>query len=376
MFSFLSSMTGSLPSFLTAIVAFLFVLTLIVFVHELGHYLVARWCGVRVEVFSVGFGREIVGRTDRHGTRWRLSLIPLGGYVKFFGDFNEASMPDPEAQAMSAAERAVALPFQPVWKRAAIVAAGPLANFLLAIVIFAASYMVYGQQMMPPRVAAVVEGGAAAQAGFQPGDLVLSIDGKPIESFADIQRTVSLRAGDVLRFEVERKNQVLTLTVVPQSTEVTGLGGKQRMGRIGLQGIADIKQAVVKTYGPADALVMAVKETGRQIGDNLRFITRAFEGKAELSQLSGPIGIARVAGEVASVSLISLIALAATLSVSIGLVNLFPIPILDGGHLVLLAYEAVAGRPLNAKAQEWAFRAGFVLLIGLMTFSVVNDIVR
>lgn len=376
MFSFLSSMTGSLPSFLTAIVAFLFVLTLIVFVHELGHYLVARWCGVRVEVFSVGFGREIVGRTDRHGTRWRLSLIPLGGYVKFFGDFNEASMPDPEAQAMSAAERAVALPFQPVWKRAAIVAAGPLANFLLAIVIFAASYMVYGQQMMPPRVAAVVEGGAAAQAGFQPGDLVLSIDGKPIESFADIQRTVSLRAGDVLRFEVERKNQVLTLTVVPQSTEVTGLGGKQRMGRIGLQGIADIKQAVVKTYGPADALVMAVKETGRQIGDNLRFITRAFEGKAELSQLSGPIGIARVAGEVASVSLISLIALAATLSVSIGLVNLFPIPILDGGHLVLLAYEAVAGRPLNAKAQEWAFRAGFVLLMGLMTFSVVNDIVR
>ena len=374
--SFLAAMTGSVPGFLTAIAAFLFVLTLIVFIHELGHYLVARWCGVRVEVFSVGFGREIIGFDDRHGTRWRLSLIPLGGYVKFFGDFNEASMPDPEVDKMSAADRAVALPFQPVWKRAAIVAAGPLANFLLAIVIYAATFMLVGQQIMPPKVAGVVPGGAAAQAGFQPGDLILSIDGKPVESFADIQRIVSLRAGDRLSFDVERKNQLITLEVVPQNTEVTGLGGKQRMGRIGLQGVADINQMVVKTYGPGEAVVMAVRETGRVINDNLRFITRAFEGKADLSQLSGPIGIARVAGEVASISLISLIALAAMLSVSIGLVNLFPIPILDGGHLVLLAYEGVVGRPLNPMVQEWAFRAGFVLLIGLMIFSVVNDVTR
>jgi regulator of sigma E protease len=374
--SFLAAMTGSVPGFLTAIAAFLFVLTLIVFIHELGHYLVARWCGVRVEVFSVGFGREIVGFDDRHGTRWRLSLIPLGGYVKFFGDFNEASMPDPEAERMSAADRAVALPFQPVWKRAAIVAAGPLANFLLAILIYAGTFMLVGQQIMPPKVAGVVPGGAAAQAGFQPGDFILSIDGKPVESFADVQRIVSLRAGDRLIFEVERKNQLVTLEVVPQNMEVTGLGGKQRMGRIGLQGVADINQVIVKTYGPSEAVVMAVRETGRVINDNLRFITRAFEGKADLSQLSGPIGIARVAGEVASISLISLIALAATLSVSIGLVNLFPIPILDGGHLVLLAYEGVVGRPLNAMAQEWAFRAGFVLLIGLMVFSVVNDVIR
>lgn len=374
--SFLAAMTGSVPGFLTAVAAFLFVLTLIVFIHELGHYLVARWCGVRVEIFSVGFGREIIGFDDRHGTRWRLSLIPLGGYVKFFGDFNEASMPDPEVETMSAADRAVALPFQPVWKRAAIVAAGPLANFLLAIVIYAATFMLVGQQIMPPKVAGVVPGGAAAQAGFQPGDLILSIDGKPVESFADIQRIVSLRAGDRLSFDVERKNQLITLEVVPQNTEVTGLGGKQRMGRIGLQGVADINQMIVKTYGPGEAVVMAVRETGRVINDNLRFITRAFEGKADLSQLSGPIGIARVAGEVASISLISLIALAAMLSVSIGLVNLFPIPILDGGHLVLLAYEGVVGRPLNPMVQEWAFRAGFVLLIGLMIFSVVNDVTR
>lgn len=374
--SFLAAMTGSVPGFLTAVAAFLFVLTLIVFIHELGHYLVARWCGVRVEIFSVGFGREIIGFDDRHGTRWRLSLIPLGGYVKFFGDFNEASMPDPEVETMSAADRAVALPFQPVWKRAAIVAAGPLANFLLAIVIYAATFMLVGQQIMPPKVAGVVPGGAAAQAGFQPGDLILSIDGKPVESFADIQRIVSLRAGDRLSFDVERKNQLITLEVVPQNTEVTGLGGKQRMGRIGLQGVADINQMIVKTYGPGEAVVMAVRETGRVINDNLRFITRAFEGKADLSQLSGPIGIARVAGEVASISLISLIALAAMLSVSIGLVNLFPIPILDGGHLVLLAYEGVVGRPLNPMVQEWAFRAGFVLLIGLMIFSVVNDVAR
>ena len=236
--------------------------------------------------------------------------------------------------------------------------------------------MLVGQQIMPPKVAGVVPGGAAAQAGFQPGDLILSIDGKPVESFADIQRIVSLRAGDRLSFDVERKNQLITLEVVPQNTEVTGLGGKQRMGRIGLQGVADINQMIVKTYGPGEAVVMAVRETGRVINDNLRFITRAFEGKADLSQLSGPIGIARVAGEVASISLISLIALAAMLSVSIGLVNLFPIPILDGGHLVLLAYEGVVGRPLNPMVQEWAFRAGFVLLIGLMIFSVVNDVAR
>lgn len=369
-------MTGSLPAFATAVVAFLFVLTLIVFVHELGHYLVARWCGVRVEVFSVGFGREIAGFDDRHGTRWRLSLIPLGGYVKFFGDFNEASMPDPEVSRMSAADRAVALPFQPVWKRAAIVAAGPIANFLLAIAIYAATFMVFGQQMMPPRVAGVVAGGAAAQAGFQPGDLVVAINGRPVESFSDIQRIVSLRAGDTLSFDVERKNQLITLKVVPQTTEVDGLGGKQRMGRIGLQGVSDRSQMIVKTYGPVEAVGMAVSETGRLIADNLRFITRAFEGKADMSQLSGPIGIARVAGEVASISIVSLIALAATLSVSIGLVNLFPIPILDGGHLVLLAIEAVLGRPLNARAQEWAFRVGFVLLFGLMTFSLVNDLVR
>lgn len=358
---------------LTSIAAFLFVLTLIVFIHELGHYLVARWCGVRVEVFSVGFGREIAGFNDRHGTRWRLSLIPLGGYVKFFGDFNEASMPDPEAQKMSAADRAVALPFQPVWKRAAIVAAGPLANFLLAIVIYAATFMAYGQQTTPPRVANVVAGGAAAEAGFQPGDLILAIDGRPIESFIDVQRIVSLRAGDPLKFDVERKNQILTLTVVPAATQVDGLGGKQRMGRIGLQGVAERQ---IKTFSPGEAVVAAIRETGHQIGENLRFITRAFEGKADMSQLSGPIGIARVAGEVAAVSIVSLIALAAALSVSIGLVNLFPIPILDGGHLVLLAYEAVMGRPLNPTAQEWAFRAGFVLLFGLMAFSIVNDVVR
>jgi regulator of sigma E protease len=371
--SFLPSLTGSLPVVLTSIAAFLFVLTLIVFIHELGHYLAARWSGVRVEVFSVGFGRELVGFTDRLGTRWRLSLIPLGGYVKFFGDFNEASMPDPEAERMSAAERAVALPFQPVWKRAVIVAAGPLANFLLAIVIYAATFTAYGQMTTPPRVAAVVAGGAAEKAGFKPGDLIVSIDGRPIESFIDVQRVVSMRAGDTLHVDIERGNQLMTLTVVPLVTEVDGLGGKQRMGRIGLQGVAERE---VKTFSPGEAVIAAVRETGHQISENLRFVTRAFEGRADMSQLSGPIGIARVAGEVASVSLISLIALAAALSVSIGLVNLFPIPILDGGHLVMLAYEAVVGRPLNATAQEWAFRVGFVLLFGLMTFSIVNDVTR
>ncbi len=374
--SFIAAMFANLSSFLSMIVPFLFVLTLIVFVHEMGHYLVARWCGVRVEVFSVGFGRELVGFNDRNGTRWRLSLIPLGGYVKFFGDMNEASMPDPEVAQMSAADRAVALPFQPVWKRAAIVAAGPIANFLLAILIFAGTFMVYGQRIMPPLVAAVVEGGAAAKAGLQAGDLIVSIEGRPVESFADIPRTVALRAGDPLVFEVERKGQILSFTVVPQAVEVASAAGKQRIGRIGMQGIADPKQLVLRTYGPVEAVALAGKETWRIIGDNMRFVTRAFEGKADLSQLSGPVGIAKVAGEAASISLISLVMLAGALSVSIGLVNLFPIPVLDGGHLVLLAFEAVMGRPLNATAQEWAFRAGFVLLFGLMIFSVVNDFVR
>ena len=356
---------------LTSILAFLFVLTLIVFIHELGHYLVARWCGVRVEVFSVGFGREIAGFNDRHGTRWRLSLIPLGGYVKFFGDINEASMPDPEAQTMSAADRAVALPFQPVWKRAAIVAAGPIANFLFAIVVYAATFMAYGQQTTPPRVANVVAGGAAAAAGFQPGDLIIAIDGRPIESFIDVQRIVSLRAGDPLKFDIERKNQILTLTVVPAATQVDGLGGKQRMGRIGLQGVTERQ---LTTFTPDEAVVAAVKETGRQIGENFRFITRAFEGKADMSQLSGPIGIARVAGEVASVSIVSLIALAAALSVSIGLVNLFPIPILDGGHLVFHAYEALSGRPPSDRVLRVMMGMGIGLMGLLMVFALTNDI--
>jgi len=360
------------------IVPFLFVLTIVVFFHELGHFLVARWCGVAVKVFSIGFGPEVIGFNDRKGTRWRLSLIPLGGYVKFLGDENEASLGDRQAlEQMSPEERKTAFAGKGVAARAAIVAAGPLANFLLAIVIFTAVFSLHGRDVMTPRVDSVVAGSAAAQAGFQPGDIVKSIDGKPIDSFTDLQRIVSVSAHEKLTIVVQRGGKDVTLSAAPDLEQVADQFGNEH--RIGVLGIArNTTSADVNTerYSVPRAAVLATQETWFVVSRTLSYLGAVATGRESADQLGGPIRVAEVSAQVATLGFVALINLAAILSISIGLINLFPIPMLDGGHLLFFGVEAVRGKPLSERVQEIGFRIGFAAVVMLMIFATWNDIIH
>ena len=360
------------------LVPFVFVLSIVVFFHELGHFLVARLCGVRILAFSIGFGPEIAGFYDRHGTRWKIAVIPLGGYVKFFGDESAASTPDKaRISSMDEAERAESFIFQPVIKRAAIVAAGPIANFLLAIVIFSGIFMLFGMQTMSPRVDEVQPDSPAAAAGFQPGDMVLSIGGEKIDSFSDMQRIVSDSAGDSLNIKVERNGKEVDLKATPELREEKDIFGN--VHRIGLLGIkrspapGDVK---FQPVSPPRAVLLGAQETWFVVDKTLNYIGKVIIGRESANQLGGPIRIAQMSGQVASVSWVALIHMAAVLSVSIGLLNLFPIPLLDGGHLLFYAIEALRGRPLSERAQEVGFRIGFAIVLMLMIFATFNDIVH
>ncbi len=369
---------GATTSLLGYIIPFLIVLTVVVFVHEMGHFLVGRWCGVGVTAFSIGFGPEIVGFNDRRGTRWKLSAIPLGGYVKFVGDVNAASVPDAaELGRMSPQERAISFPLQNVAKRAAIVAAGPIANFILAIAIFAGVTYVNGRQVLTPRIEAIQPASAAERAGFQPGDVIVSINGSPIESFADMQRWVSASPGETLTIVVDRNGRNVPLQAVPDLREQTTPFGKQRIGLLGLQASRDPSDIRRVTYGPWGALKAGVGETWYVIERTFNYIGKLVTGRESTDQLSGPIRIAQVSGQVANIGGVGgLIGLVAVLSVSIGLINLFPVPLLDGGHLLFYGIEAVRGRPLSERAQEIGFRIGFALVVMLMLFATWNDIVH
>ena len=377
-FSFLSNFGAVGWGVLGYVIPFLFVLTIVVFFHELGHFVVARWCGVKVLTFSIGFGRELLGFNDRHATRWKISAIPLGGYVKFFGDDNAASVPDQSAlSSMTEAERQVSFVHQNVAKRSAIVVAGPLANFLLAVAIFASLFMIYGKQSTAARVDTIQAGSAAEAAGFKPGDLVLAINGRPVESFSDMQRFVSTSAGETLSILVERGGEQLTLKAMPALKEVKDSFGN--VHRIGVLGISrslapdDLKHQPV---GPLKALGLGGQETWFVIERTLSYIGGVFSGREAADQLGGPIRIAQVSGQVASAGFPALMHLAAVLSVSIGLLNLFPVPLLDGGHLLFYAIEAVRGRPLSERAQEMGFRIGLAIVVMLMIFATFNDIVH
>jgi regulator of sigma E protease len=379
MMEFLGIVGGATGSLLWGyLVPFLFVLTIVVFIHELGHFLVGRWCGVGVTAFSIGFGPELIGWNDRHGTRWKISAIPLGGYVKFAGDVNGASIPDAETLArMTPAERAVSFHHQSVAKRAAIVAAGPIANFLLAILVFAAITYVSGRYVLAPRIESVQAESAAARAGFQTGDLVQSINGRPISSFADMQRIISSSAGDVLSIMVERQGQPVTLQAIPDVRETETPFGKQRIGLLGLQGSRDPDDVKRITYGPVQSLGVGVYETWYVVERTFDYLGKLIIGRESADQLSGPLRIAQVSGQVATMGGIgALISLVAVLSVSIGLINLFPIPLLDGGHLMFYAIEAARGRPLSDRAQEIGFRIGLAIVMMLMLFATWNDIVH
>jgi regulator of sigma E protease len=362
----------------TWVLAFVFVLTVIVFFHELGHFLVARWCGVGVKIFSVGFGPELIGWTDRNGTRWRISAIPLGGYVKFLGDENVASVTDRNALArMSPGEYAHSFPAKSVGQRAAIVAAGPIANFILAIAIFAIIFAVFGRQVTTPRVDTVTPGSAAEAAGFVPGDLVVAIDGAPIETFGDLQRIVTISAGRPLAVTVERAGTRVNLAATPELREQTDrFGNVHRIGMLGIGRSATNADIVTQRFSVPEAIWLGTQETWFVVDRTVGYIGGVISGRESPDQLGGPIRVAQVSGQVATLGFLALINLAAILSVSIGLINLFPIPMLDGGHLLYFAVEAVRGKPLSERAQEMGFRVGLALVILLMLFATWNDILH
>ena len=427
------------------VVPFLILLTIVVFFHELGHFLVARWCGVKVLVFSIGFGPELLGFNDRHGTRWKIAAVPLGGYVKFFGDENAASVPDQAAIAgMTQEERRHSFIYQPVARRAALVVAGPLANLALAVAIFALVLMVFGrpidapridivqpgspaqatgfkpgdlvlavnghaiesfgeldqiivssagerlafdiergglrltldtvaptdkkdfgiQRNIPPQVGVVQPGGAAAAAGFKPGDLVLAIDGRAIASFADMQSIVRANAGKALVFEVERDGERVTLRATPAEINKQGILGIQS------------PHPALRPVGAVRAFELGLRQTRSVIDRTFSYIGGVIVGREAANQLGGPIRIAQVAGQAAKEGMPYFLNLAAVISISIGLLNLFPVPLLDGGHLMFYGIEAVRGKPLSERAQEVGFRIGFAIVVMLMIFATYNDILH
>lgn len=359
-------------------VPFLFVLTIVVFFHELGHFLVARWAGVRVLTFSLGFGPELVGFNDRHGTRWKISAVPLGGYVKFFGDESEASTPSTEALAsMTEEERADSFHHKKVGPRAAIVAAGPIANFILAIVIFTGMVMYYGKPSSIPRVDVLTPGSAAAAAGFKVGDVVLSIDGRSIESFVDMQRVVSTSAGSALAFRVKRDGGTVDLTATPALKEVKDtFGNTHRIGQLGIQYNARAEDARSTPVGALEAVKIGTEQAWFIVTGTFKFIGSIFAGHGSAEDVGGPLRIAQMSGQAASLGFQFVLQLCAALSVSIGLLNLFPVPLLDGGHLLFYVVEAVRGRPLSDRAQEMGFRIGLGLVLMLMVFATYNDILH
>ena len=363
------------------ILPFLIVLTIVVFFHELGHYLVARWNDVGIQAFSIGFGPELYGFNDRHGTRWKLSAIPLGGYVKFIDDANEASAPASskdlaqlEAQGL---DKSKFLSNKKVWQRAAVVAAGPIANFLLSILIFAGVLFFAGKMITTAMVDDLIEGGVAIEAGFQKGDQIVAVDDNVIESFADLQRIVATNPELEMKFSVKRDGGIAEIFATPALQEVSdGLGNTQRVGRLGISRSVSPEAVIHKTFGPVESLTGGVTETYFYIKETVRFLSRLIVGRESVDQLGGPIRIAEVTGKVAAISIFALINLTAILSVSIGFLNLLPIPMLDGGHLVFYALEAIRGQPLPEKVQEYSFRVGLALVLSLMLFVTVLDISR
>jgi len=391
-------MIDFLQTALGYIIPFLLVLTVVVTIHELGHYWAARACGVAIDQFSIGFGRKVFGWTDRQGVEWRVGWIPLGGYVKFSGDENAASVPDHEnlealrqridtEQGPGAADRY--FHFKPVGQRAFITAAGPAANFVLAIVLFAVLLMSVGETVIPARVAAVQPDSPAARAGFVVDDVVVRANGQAIDNFFDLQQIIAVRSNAPTSFVVDRGGQLVSLTATPERRVVSDrMGGEQKIGVLGIASPAQVGERTVRRYGPLEAMAGGVERTWRVLSTTVYYLGRVVTGRESADQLGGPLRIAQASGQVAQSgaqgapdagsmllgSGVALLGLTAVLSVGIGFMNLLPVPILDGGHLVFYAYEAVARRPLAAKVQAAGYRVGLALLLGLMLFATWNDL--
>ena len=385
---------------LTWILPFLFVLTMVVVVHELGHFLVARACGVAIERFSIGFGRAILSVRDKSGVEWRFGWIPLGGYVKFAGDANMASVPDAEdlaamRQEILDREGPVALRnyfhFKPLWQRALVVAAGPVANFVLAAVLFAALLFTFGETILPARVGALIPGYPAQAAGFQPGDLIVRAADHQIDSFMDLERIVQFRAGVPIAFTVRRGAATVQLTATPRLDEQDDpIGGREKVGILGIRPSQNRSDWVVRRFGPIEAIGAGVGQTWEALDTTVFALSRMVTGHMSTEQLSGPLGIAQATRMAAHAGVegaktpsefliglfTNLLSFAAVISVGIGFMNLLPIPVLDGGHLLFYAYEAVARRPVGAAVQAVGYRVGLALLLGLMLFATTNDLNR
>jgi len=435
---------------------FLIVLSVLVFVHEWGHYIVARLCGVKVDTFSIGFGKELFGFNDKNGTRWKFSLIPLGGYVQMFGDTDPASAghskgekkADGDVRPHTAQEKQVAFYTKPVWKRALIVAAGPGINFLFAIILLMGLYIVVGQPVTPPHAAGVIVGSAAEEAGFMPHDKVMRINGEKVRRFEDIRRIVTVALDTPLTFEIERGGDNIELTVTPKKETLEDrFGFSHSRGVLGIIGpsnglaikavskvdgqdvvdedsarralmdkmdqqltitmgegeqanqfivkplqenntalnepdspeygslvVSETKAEVFVHHGLWGGLTSAVQETWSITGSTLRALGQMVTGTRSATELGGLIRIGAIAGDMAQAGLIAIITFTALLSINLGLINLFPIPMLDGGHLVFYAIEALKGKPVPERVQEYAFRVGFILLVGLMLFANLNDV--
>lgn len=378
------------------VIPFLIILTVLVFVHELGHYLVARWCGVRIDAFSIGFGPELFGWNDRRGTRWKFSAIPLGGYVKMFGDADVTSRPARETSAqpdegkvsageetgswaggrerpLTPEERAVSFHYKSLAQRSWIVAAGPLANFLFALVVLAGFFFALGQPTTPPVIGDVLPDSAAQEAGLEGGDRILTINGSEIERFEQIQRVVQLNLSEPLDMQVERNGQTIALTVTPEIVQAEdNFGNVHEVARVGItaSGTEYIR------YGLLQSTWMAAEETVNLVGATGKALGQIITGSRSTDELGGPVRIAEMSGYVAETGLVSVLWFMAVLSINLGLINLFPVPMLDGGHLLFYAYEAVRGRPLGERAQEIGFRIGLGLVLTLFVFVTWNDLAR
>lgn len=344
-------------------------LTVIVFVHEYGHFKIARLCGMKVDVFSIGFGREIWGRTDRHGTRWKIGWLPVGGYVKFAGDTNAASMPD-----AATPPKPDEFHGKPIWQRALVVLAGPVANFILAFFLFAGAFYLFGDTP-GTKIGKLTPDFPAAQAGMQPEDIVVKVNGRSVSIFTDIISIVTENANKPVVFDIDRAGAAISLTIVPKAEVLDrGFYGKVTIGRIGAEPSYDASNKHDVTL--PRAVEMSVGEINRIVGLTLKYVGRLVIGQDSLGQLGGVGTMAKLSGDAASAGPSFYIYMVALLSVSIGLINLFPIPMLDGGHLVFYALEAIRRKPLGPQAQEWSFRIGFAVVIFIMLVGNINDLMR
>jgi regulator of sigma E protease len=361
----------SSPNFFFTILAFLLVIGPLIFVHELGHYFVGRWFGVKAEAFSIGFGREMFGWTDKRGTRWKVGWLPLGGYVRFKGDMNPASTPSDEWLALPPAEREETFQAKKLWQRFLIVLAGPVTNFLVAILVYIALFASYGQPRTPPVIALVEAGSAAEAAGLRPGDRIRSIDGETIQRFEDIATYVSIRPGQPMAFEFERQGAVRSMTVVPRALQMQDrFGNEARIGRLGIgPGGAEVARL------PAHEVVgAAFSQTGNTVKMMVVTLGQVISGTRSVKEMGGPLKIAQYSGQQASLGWLDFVLFMSLISINLGFINLLPIPLLDGGHLLFYTIEGVRRKPLKPEAQEWAFRTGLAVLLALMIFVTLNDL--